>query len=84
MLVGMVDDDPDEGPAHFNFNEELAKKGYSIKVIAGDGWSTALDSAAIAHDDGYIVANTLNGEPLPMKTCRERLLSTPFEEDRKF
>jgi len=68
LLVGMVDDDPDEGPAHFNFNEELAKKGYSIKVIAGDGWSTTLDSAAIAHDDGYIVANTLNGEPLPMKT----------------
>ncbi|MGI6551909.1 MAG: stalk domain-containing protein [Bacillota bacterium] len=68
LLVGMVDDDPDVGPYHFNFNDELAQKGYKIKIIAGDGWDTTLDSTAIARNNGYIVANTLNGEPLPLKT----------------
>ncbi len=68
VLVGMIDDNPDPGPAHFNFNDDLAAKGYSIKVTAGDGWDTTLESAAIARDDGYIVANTLNGKPLPLKT----------------
>ncbi len=64
LLVGIVDDDPDDG--HFNFNDELAAAGYEVKVIAGDGWSTVLDSADIARSDAYIVANTLNGEPLPL------------------
>ena len=68
LLVGMVDDNPDIGNKHFNFNAELAAAGYEVKVIAGDGWSTVLDSADIAGSDAYIVANTLNGEPLPLKT----------------
>ena len=68
LLVAMVDDDPDVGSEHYNFNDDLAAENYEIKVIAGDGWSTILDSAAIARSDGYIIANTLNGEPLPLKT----------------
>jgi DMSO/TMAO reductase YedYZ molybdopterin-dependent catalytic subunit len=68
LLVGMVDDDPDVGPYHFNFNDNLASQNYEVNVIAGDGWSATLDSATIARNDGYIVANTLNGEPLPLET----------------
>ncbi len=68
LLVAMVDDDPDAGPDHFNFNDELAAQNYKVNVIAGDGWSAILDSAAIARSDGYIIANTLNGEPLPLQT----------------
>ncbi|MGI6452338.1 MAG: hemoblobin-interacting domain-containing protein [Syntrophomonadaceae bacterium] len=68
LLVAMVDDDPDVGDEHINFNDELAAAGYEVKVIAGDGWSTVLDSADIARSDAYIVANTLNGETLPLKT----------------
>ncbi len=67
-LAGMVDDDPDVGPLHFNFNDDLAAQNYDITVVGGDGWSTTLDSAAIARSDGYIVANTLNGQPLPLQT----------------
>ena len=67
LLVAMVDDDPDVGDNHFNFNDEPAAAGYEVKVIAGDGWSTVLDSADIARSDAYIVANTLNGEPLPSR-----------------
>ena len=68
LLVGMVDDNPDVGDYHIGFNYELAMQGYDIKVIGGDNYSATLDSASIARNDGYIVANTLNGEPLPLKT----------------
>ena len=72
LLVGMVDDDPDEGPNHFNFNDDLAAQNYEVNVIAGDGWSATLESSAIARNNGYIVANTLNGEPLPALTETEK------------
>ena len=68
LLVAMVDDDPDQGPDHYNFNDDLAAQGYAVDVIAGDGWKATLDSADIAHNDGYIIANTLNGKPLPAET----------------
>ncbi len=65
LLVAMVDDDPDVGPDHINFNDSLAAQKYKVNVIAGDGWSATLDSTSIARNGGYIVANTLNGKPLP-------------------
>ncbi len=66
LLVAMVDDDPDSGPDHYNFNDALAAEGYSIKVTADDGYSVNFESADIARSDDYIVANALNGEPLPL------------------
>ncbi|MDD2442874.1 MAG: S-layer homology domain-containing protein [Desulfotomaculaceae bacterium] len=68
LLVGLVDDDPDIGPNHFNFNDDLAALNYEVNVIAGDGWKATFDSTTIARNNGYIIANTLNGEPLPQKT----------------
>jgi PKD repeat protein len=65
LLVAMVDDNPDTGPDHFNFNDALAAQGYSVKVTSGDGWSTTLASADIARNSGYIVANKVNGTDLP-------------------
>ena len=61
VLVGMVDDNPDVGPDHYNFNDSIAAQGYSVKVISGDGWDTTLASKDIARNNSYIVANTLNG-----------------------
>ena len=48
VLVAMVDDNPDVGPDHFNFNDSIAAQGYSVKVSSGDGWDTTLASQAIA------------------------------------
>jgi len=62
-LIGLVDDDRGHGAG--TFNEALAAKGYSIKVTSSDGYSINFDSASIAKNDGVIVANTLNGDPLP-------------------
>ncbi|MFY9801037.1 MAG: hypothetical protein WAK10_07305, partial [Methanoregula sp.] len=73
LLVGMIDDNPDVGPDHFNFNDSIAAQGYSVKVSSGDNWNTTLASADIARNDGYIVANTLNGEPLPINLTSGKL-----------
>ena len=73
FLVGMVDDNPDVGPYHYNFNDSIAAQGYSIKVSSGDGWDTTLSSQAIAGNDSYIVANTLNGKPLPTNLTNGKL-----------
>ncbi|HNV38694.1 MAG TPA: hypothetical protein PKJ46_06005, partial [Methanoculleus sp.] len=62
-LIGFVDDDKKHGSGAFN--EALAAKGYSIKVTSSDGYSINFDSASAAKNDGIIVANTLNGDPLP-------------------
>ena len=64
----MVDDDPDSGPTTSTLTTLFCRKGYNIKIIAGDGWDTTLESVDIARNDGYIVANTLNGNPLPLQT----------------
>jgi len=62
-LIGLIDDDKRHGSGAFN--EALAAKGYSIKITSSDGYSINFDSASAAKNDGIIVANTLNGDPLP-------------------
>ncbi|MFO7772352.1 MAG: hypothetical protein R6V59_00100 [Dehalococcoidia bacterium] len=64
LLVAMVDDDPDVGPDHFNFNDDLAAEGYIVRVIAGDGFSAEFDSDFVARNNDLILANQVNGEPL--------------------
>jgi PKD repeat protein len=68
LLVGMVDDNPDVGSDHFNFNDSIAAQGYSVKVSSGDGWDTTLSSQNIARNNSILVVNTLNGQPLPLLT----------------
>jgi DMSO/TMAO reductase YedYZ molybdopterin-dependent catalytic subunit len=62
-FAGVVDD---VETGHWTFNSGLAAEGYSVKVTAGDGYSINFPSGDIALSDGYILANTLNGEPLPL------------------
>jgi PKD repeat protein/DMSO/TMAO reductase YedYZ molybdopterin-dependent catalytic subunit len=73
LLVSMVDDNPDVGSDHFNFNDSIAAQGYSVKVSSGDGWDTTLASKDIARNSSYIVANTLNGQPLPRNLTSGKL-----------
>lgn len=66
-LVSYVDDDQFPGPEegiHYNdedYNDALAEEGYSITLLAEDGYSQALDSTWIAHDDRFIVAFKRDG-----------------------
>jgi|GEM_PF-1035951 len=64
-LVGYVDD----GNEHSDlaFNRTLAQQGYTVRVIAADGYNRAFTSQEVAFSTNYIVANTLDGSPLPEK-----------------
>ena len=65
LLVGRVDDENiHESGA---FNDELADRGYEVKVTASDGYSYTFNSADIKRNDDIIVAYKMNGEPLPEK-----------------
>ena len=62
-LVGYVDDSNEHGQVAFN--RTLLDQGYTITVIAADGYSRTFSSAEVAFNSNYIVANTLDGAPLP-------------------
>ncbi len=63
-LVSAVDgaDGPD---TEYLFNDLLAFEGYIVRVTAEDGYNKAFTSMQVARNDTIIVANKLDGEPLP-------------------
>ncbi len=59
-LAGKVDDtDPS------SFNDDVAAIGYNIKLYASDGYNRTIGSALMVRNDSVLVANEMNGEPLP-------------------
>jgi len=63
VLVSMVDGgDAEEG--HYRFNRDLAKQGYTVQVIAADGFSVEFTSEEVAYNDDIILAYLADGEPL--------------------
>ena len=66
-LVAYVDDDRAPGPEqgiHYDeddFNDALASAGYTIAVVAEDGYTQLVSSHLIAHDDRLIVAFKQDG-----------------------
>jgi hypothetical protein len=62
-LAGRVDDEiKHKGPA---YNRELANAGYDVDIIATDGYSTTITSGEMYYNDNIMVANMVNGAPLP-------------------
>ena len=59
-LIGYIDDGDRMG-----FNDTLASQGYNVTVIAGQGYSESFNSSTVARNDNIIVAEMLNGAPLP-------------------
>lgn len=78
LLVGRVDDDiTHEGPA---FNDELVKIGYTVDLVASDGYTVSFDADRINRNDDLIVAMTVNGNPLPDKYFPLRLVGPDLEK----
>ena len=74
LFVGSVDDAIEhEGPA---FNDALADAGYSVEVIAGDGYAVTFDAARIKRNDNIIVAYKVNENQLPDEYFPLRLVGT--------
>jgi len=62
-LVGFM-----EGPVgadRMEFNDTLANEGYTVNVINGMGTIQSFNSTYVAHNDNIILAEELNGAPLP-------------------
>jgi len=78
LFVGSVDDEIEhEGPA---FNDALAEAGYSVDVIASDGYTVTFDAARINRNDNIIVAYKVNENPLPDEFFPLRLVGSDLEK----
>jgi len=62
-LLGYVDDTNTHGP--LSYNDSLALAGYDIKVIGSDGYFATFDSEVVRRNNDMLLANQLNGAPLP-------------------
>ena len=66
-LVAYVDDNRAPGPEqgiHYDdedFNDALASSGYTITLVAEDGYTQSVFSQLVAHDDRFIVAFKRDG-----------------------
>lgn len=73
-FVGSVDDEIEhEGPA---FNKALADAGYSVDVIANDGYTVTFDAARIKYNKNIIVAYKVNENQLPEEFFPLRLVGS--------
>jgi hypothetical protein len=81
LLAGRMDDDiSHEGPA---FNRDLANAGYLIELIASDGYTTTIDSAAAFYNRQILVANLVNDGALPDKYFPLRLVGEDTEKGQR-
>jgi len=78
LLVGRVDDELKHGEDAFN--DTLADLGYTVKIIASDGYNITLNSNKIKRNNNIIVANELNDKPLPEKYWPLRLVGSDLEK----
>jgi len=77
VLCGRVDDEVEHGKGAFN--DELANRGYDITVVGADGYSITFSSKTIARNDGTILANEVDGQPLSQKEVPLKLVGAEFK-----
>ncbi|MBN1677582.1 MAG: hypothetical protein JW880_03500 [Candidatus Thermoplasmatota archaeon] len=82
VLVSAVDgaDGPD---AEYQFNDLLAQAGYNVTVRALDSYSKAFTSIKVARNDTLVVANKLDGDPLPDDEFPLRLVGVGLTSGQK-
>ena len=72
LFVGSVDDEIEhEGPA---FNVALAEAGYTVDVVAADGYTVTFDAARLNRNNDILVAYKVNENPLPEEYFPLRLV----------
>jgi hypothetical protein len=78
-LISWIDDKGDIN--RMEFNDTLAIQGYSVMVINGNGAYIEFTSLRVMHNSNIIVANTLNGAPLPETYWPLRLVGSGLSDD---
>jgi hypothetical protein len=78
-LVGRVDDNQKHQAGAFN--DELARRGYSIEIVAQDQ-PLKLSSQAVQRNNRIIVAHKMNGNPLTDLAVPLRLVGADVDSSR--
>lgn len=73
-VVLSIIDGGDAPDGHYVFNDDLAEKGYTIRVISKDGLVAEFDSKSVARNNDIIVAYLKNGEYLAEGDAPLRLI----------
>lgn len=63
-IVGRMDDEFKHGSDVAAFNRDLLAAGYTVEVVAADGYSVTFDGARVADNNDILLANEVNGNPL--------------------
>jgi hypothetical protein len=79
FLIGWIDDKGDGN--RMEFNDTLARQGYTINVITGQGYSISLNSLTVTRNDNIFLADKLNGAPLPDPYWPLRLVGSGLSSD---
>jgi DMSO/TMAO reductase YedYZ molybdopterin-dependent catalytic subunit len=72
LVIGRIDDDNKHSTGAYS--NDLADKGYTVKVIAKDGFTATFPSSRIKRDDSILVANAVNSNPLDDKNFPLKLV----------
>jgi hypothetical protein len=75
VLLGRIDDTDIT-----TFNQTVADEGYTVSIIAGDGYSIELNSTFISQNENILVANALDDDALPEKYWPLRLVGSDLEK----
>ena len=74
LLVARVDDDIRHGDDAYN--KAFVAAGYTVQVVAADGYAATLDSSKVDKNNNLIVAFSANGNPLEDKYFPLRLVGS--------
>lgn len=74
LIAGRMDDEIKHGDD--SFNQELAEKGYTVEVVGKDGFSATFEIDRLIDNDGIIIANQVNGNPLTEEDFPLRLVGS--------
>lgn len=81
LILGRADDEVQHGDGAFN--EALAALGYPVDIVASDGYTVTLESSALARDNGILLANLVNGEPLAEDQAPLRLVGDDLARSQR-
>jgi len=79
-LLGRVDDEVKHGDDAYR--DDLARAGYTIDVIAVDGYRVTLDSSLVTRNDNIIVAYLMDGQPLDEANFPLRLVGPDLDKSQ--
>jgi len=79
MLAARVDDETKHGDGAYN--EQLADQGYTLEVVAADGYTVTFDSARIKRNNNIVIAYLVNNNPLDDKYFPLRLVGSDLKNN---